>query len=321
MRQQLLSDRTGMHPMTTGPVFFAVAGLFLLPRVADTQISRCVDAVPKNKVAAFASTRLEGQSDVDGKRPKPQSAGVVRPKADEPAPRTDENSMKAHEALLKKAQLGATTARIDVYFIGDSITRRWGCTDRQYRELYEHWKRNFYGWNAANFGWGGDTTSNILWRLNNGELAGLQPKVFVILAGTNNLGSSPENCDPAELARGIKAIVDTCQRQVPDAKIILTAIFPRNDHRAAMPVIRRVNELISQFADGKRVQFLDVNDKLARADGSLKDGMMMDGLHPTLRGYQAWADGLRPILSEWLGPPATVDHAPPATGDPSLSRD
>jgi lysophospholipase L1-like esterase len=240
-----------------------------------------------------------------------------RPKAYEPAPRTDENSKKAHEALVEKARLGATTARIDVYFIGDSITRRWGCSDPQYRELLQHWQKNFFGWNAANFGWGGDTTSNILWRLNNGELEGLHPKVFVILAGTNNLATTPEECDPEEIALGIKAIIETCQRKVPNAKIILTAIFPRNDNRGALPAIRRINELISRYADGKSVRFLNVNDKLADADGNLYDGMTNDGLHPTLRGYEVWAEGLRPILTEWLGAPAATDSAPPPTGDPS----
>jgi len=82
----------------------------------------------------------------------------------EAAPRTDENSRIAHKDLLAKARAG----RIDVYFEGDSITRRWGATD--YPELLANWNRNFFGWNAADFGWGADTTRNILWRLNNGEL-------------------------------------------------------------------------------------------------------------------------------------------------------
>ena len=95
--------------------------------------------------------------------------------------RTDPNSIAAHEQLLAKAKQG----RIDVYFEGDSITRRWGATD--YPRFLAQWKRHFYGRNAANFGWGGDTTQNILWRLQNGELDGVSPKVIVLQAGTNNL--------------------------------------------------------------------------------------------------------------------------------------
>ena len=79
--------------------------------------------------------------------------------ADQPRMRADRNSHLAHQQLLAKAKSGG----IDVYFQGDSITRRWGATD--YPDFLAHWKRTFHGWNAANFGWGGDRTENILWRL------------------------------------------------------------------------------------------------------------------------------------------------------------
>ena len=105
--------------------------------------------------------------------------------ADKAAPRTDQNSMTAHAQLLAKAKQG----RIDIYFDGDSIARRWGATD--YPELLANWKENFFGWNAGNFGWGADRTQNILWRLENGELDGVNPKVIVLLAGTNNVGAQP----------------------------------------------------------------------------------------------------------------------------------
>jgi lysophospholipase L1-like esterase len=249
-----------------------------------------------------------------------ESYELQRLRADVPQERADENSKIAHQQLVEKAKFGATEGRIDVYFVGDSITRRWGCTDPQYREFLESWRTNFFGWNAANFGWGGDTTNNILWRLNNGELDGLSPKVFVILAGTNNLSNAPDDAEVENIARGIKAIVDTCQRRAPSARIILTAIFPRNDNWAKLAAIVKINERIKAFADGDRIRFLNVNSKLADADGKLIDGMMGDGLHPTRRGYEVWADGLRPILTEWLGPRADVDHAPPPTGDPSVER-
>src|SRR5262245_28943233 len=100
--------------------------------------------------------------------------------ADRPTPRDDENSKRAHEQLLEKR----TKGRIDVYFVGDSIARRWGATD--YPELLANWKANFFGWNAADFGWGADRVEHMLWRIENGELDGVNPKIMVILAGTNN---------------------------------------------------------------------------------------------------------------------------------------
>jgi lysophospholipase L1-like esterase len=238
--------------------------------------------------------------------------------ADQPLPRTDQNSQTAHAQLLEKAKKGG----IDVYFEGDSITRRWGATD--YPEMLANWKQNFFGWNAANFGWGADSIQNILWRLQNGELDGVHPKVIVLLAGTNNVGTTvPAGGDDAKVAditKGLKAVLDVMQAKAPNATIILTAIFPRNDNMAVMPTINKINANLAKFADGRKIRFLNINDKLADKDGKLFDGMMGDRLHPAIKGYQVWADALKPIFTELLGPPAKEDHAPPPTGDPSARR-
>ena len=236
------------------------------------------------------------------------------PPADRSTPRADENSQIAHRELLEKR----TKGRIDVYFLGDSITRRWGATD--YPELLANWNANFFGWNAANFGWGADRIEHMLWRLQDGELDGVSPKVIVILAGTNNVGAQPGG--PAKIAnitRGLQALVDTCRRKAPDATVVLTAIFPRNDNMAVMTEIDRINANLAQMADGAKVRFLNVNSRLADASGRLFEGVMneRDRLHPTLKGYEVWAEGLKPILTELLGPRAPIDLAPPPTGDPS----
>ncbi len=225
--------------------------------------------------------------------------------------------MAAHAQLLQKAKQG----RIDVYFEGDSIVRRWGATD--YPDLLANWKENFYGWNAADFGWGADRTQNILWRLQHGELDGIDPKVIVLLAGTNNVGTEPrDEATVAEIVRGVKAIVDLCRQKAPNATIILTAIFPRNDNLAVMPTITQINARLARIADGTKMRFLNINDRLAGEDGRAVEGVLneRDKLHPTLKGYQMWADALKPIFRELLGPPAAIDRAPPPTGDPSASR-
>jgi lysophospholipase L1-like esterase len=259
-------------------------------------------------LALAPATHLRGQ----------QSPAAVP--ADEPVPRTDQNSLIAHAQLLDKARKGG----IDIYFEGDSITRRWGATD--YPDLLANWNRNFFGWNAADFGWGGDKTQNILWRLNNGELDGVNPKVIVLLAGTNNVGNTvPPGSDEgkvADISRGLQAVLRVMQAKAPGATIIVTGIFPRNDNMAVMPTINKINSNLAKLADGKEVRYLNVNDKLGDQDGKLFDGMMNAGdkLHPTIKGYQVWADALKPIFTELLGPPGKEDHAPPPTGDPSARR-
>jgi lysophospholipase L1-like esterase len=226
----------------------------------------------------------------------------------QPSPRTDQNSQTAHLQLLEKARKGG----IDIYFEGDSITRRWGTSDAQYKDFLANWNQNFFGWNAADFGWGADNIQNIQWRLENGELDGVNPKVIVLLGGTNNLANTP----PADIARGIRATLDVMRQKAPNATIILMGITPRN---GVVGPINEVNASISKFADGKKIRYLSINDKLADKDGKLFDGMTVDGLHLSVKGYQIWADALKPIFTELLGPPAKTDHAPAPTGDPSAA--
>ncbi len=249
------------------------------------------------------------------RRGRGRGRGFAAAAADQAAPRNDANSRTAHEQLLAKAKQG----KIDVYFEGDSITRRWGATD--YPQLLANWNENFHGWNAADFGWGADRVENILWRLENGELDGINPKIIVLLGGTNNIGGPPgDEARVADITRGLIAVVRVCQEKAPDAVIIVTAIFPRNDNPNANAAINKINENLAKLADGKKVRYLNVNDKLADADGKLLEGMMnRDRLHPDIKGYQVWADALKPIFTEILGPPAKEDHAPPPTGDPSAA--
>jgi lysophospholipase L1-like esterase len=238
--------------------------------------------------------------------------------ADQPAPRTDANSKLAHQQMVENLKKG----RIDVYFVGDSITRRWRAKD--YPKFLENWNQNFFGWNAANLGWGADSIQNILWRMQNGEMDDVHPKVIVLLAGTNNIGNTPaSDARVADITKGIKALLDTLRDKAPKATIILMGILPRNDGAkpaALVASIEKINDNIAKLADGKTIRYVSINDKLADKDGKLFDGVTGDRLHLSLKGYQIWADALKPLFTELLGPPAKEDHAPPATGDPSAVK-
>ena len=248
------------------------------------------------------------------------AASLLWGQANQAIPRTDKDSQIAHDQLLAKAKQG----RIDVYFEGDSITRRWGATD--YPQLLENWNKNFFGWNAADFGWGADRIENILWRLENGELDGVNPKVIVLLAGTNNVGNvAPVGGIDAvaeNVTKGLRAVVSVMQSKAPNAVIILMGIFPRNDNMDVMPEINRVNANLASMADGRKLRYLNINNQLADSNGRLHEGMMNanDQLHPTVNGYQIWADALKPVFTELLGSPAKEDHAPAPTGAPSARR-
>ncbi|MCA9241307.1 MAG: family 43 glycosylhydrolase [Planctomycetales bacterium] len=202
-----------------------------------------------------------------------------------PIERTDPNSVTVHKQLLEKLKQG----EIDVYFEGDSITRRWGATD--YPEYLAHWNKNFHGWNAANFAWGGDNTHNILWRLRNGELDGVEPKVVVLQAGTNNLPWQGPASDAIvqDVTTGIKAIIAEFQSRVPEAKIILTGVFARPQNPPAAPEIKQINQQLERLADGDHIRLININSKLVDDNGAARPGVFSDGLHLAVPGYEAWA--------------------------------
>ena len=182
---------------------------------------------------------------------------------------------------------------IQLIFDGDSITDGWHGGGKTI------WAQR-YGLNAFNFGIGGDRTENVLWRIAQGQTDGLHPKLIAIMIGTNNT----ETNTPEQIAEGVKAVVAAYQKHCPDAVILLQAIFPRSEKPDA-PVrakLKVVNEIISKLGDGKKVIYVDFSDKFLDAAGNLSKEIMFDGLHPSEKGYQIWADAIQPIIDQYIQP-------------------
>ena len=156
---------------------------------------------------------------------------------------------------------------------------------------------------AANFGIGYDRIQNVLWRVENGEVDGVSPKVVVLLIGTNNSGNEdngqPRNTTP-EIIAGVSNLVRRIQFHLPATKIILFGIFPRGGKSDPIrEQVKTVNAGISQLADGDKIKFLDLGEKFLAPDGTLPRTMFPDLLHPNASGYQIWADALVPALDEF----------------------
>ena len=194
--------------------------------------------------------------------------------------------MQAHEQFVKIAQEGKT----DLLFLGDSITQGWGGQK-------EIWEKSFGSYRPANFGIGGDRTQHVLWRIENGELDGIKPKVAVLMIGTNNVGS-----DSAEgIAAGITKIVQTIRQKLPATKILLLAVFPRAEKpNAQREKIQKVNSIIAKLGDDRHVYSLDIGDKFLEPDGTLSREVMPDFLHLSPKGYQIWADAITPKLAQLM---------------------
>jgi lysophospholipase L1-like esterase len=186
----------------------------------------------------------------------------------------------------------ASQGGIDLLFLGDSITDGW---NRQGKQI---WAERYEPLKAANFGIGGDKTENVLWRLQNGNLDGIRPKVVVLLVGTNNIfrDTAPE------IAEGVTAIVKEIRTRSPSTKVLLFGIFPRNQ-KPDEPVrakITAVNNIIAKLEDGREVFFFDIGKKFLEPDGTLPKSIMGDSLHPNPVGYQIWADAMQGKLDELL---------------------
>jgi lysophospholipase L1-like esterase len=179
-------------------------------------------------------------------------------------------------------------------FIGDSITEGWETAGLPV------WKRYYEQYNAVGLGFGGDHTENVLWRLQHGEVDGIAPKVAVLMIGTNNTGDRQD--DPKVTAAGVKAILAELRTRLPRTKVLLLAIFPREEQPSAY--LRRLNEgvnaLIGGYADGRNVFFANINAALVNPDGTLSREVMPDLLHLSEQGYDIWARTLEPGLKKLL---------------------
>lgn len=220
-------------------------------------------------------------------KPAPKHAAVT------PAPRTDDFWMQRNQLLNHQIAQGG----FDLLFIGDSITQGWE------GEGKEVWAERYGDRHAANLGIGGDRTQHVLWRLQNGNLKGMEsnpPKLAVLMIGTNN--SNGDDNTAQEIADGVVEIVTTLRRALPRTKILLLAIFPRGERPDAQRAKNATaSELASKVADGEFVHFMDIGASFLEPDGRLDKMIMPDFLHLSAEGYRRWADAIEPKVKELMG--------------------
>jgi lysophospholipase L1-like esterase len=228
----------------------------------------------------------------DGKNAKPKNSAVN--------PETRQGGwMKMHENFVEQAKAGGA----EIMFLGDSITDAWGGKGHNPKAAgTQVFAKEFESLKTVNFGIGGDRTQHVLWRLQNGELGQyFQPKVVMLMIGTNNVGTNTAE----EIAAGITADVSEIHKLSPKTKVLLLAVFPRGEKpNPQREKIKKVNETIAKLDDGgKTVKYLDIGDKFLPPDGDgiLKKEIMPDFLHLSPKGYQIWADAVKGPLTELLG--------------------
>jgi lysophospholipase L1-like esterase len=178
----------------------------------------------------------------------------------------------------------------DLVFDGDSITDFWQGNGQDVL------KQRYGGIKLLDNAISGDQVQHVLWRAQHGDLNGQNPKLIMLLIGTNNCGQ-----DVKEVAGGTKLVLDEYKKRCPDAHILLLGVFPRDPlaTSGARTWIKNLNAIYTTYADD-RVTYLDIGDKFLQPDGTLTADIMPDFLHPSAKGYVIWADAIQPVIDKYF---------------------
>lgn len=199
-----------------------------------------------------------------------------------PVSRMQEAWWKNRHDLRQKEK--ANMDELDILLVGDSITQGWEGAGAK------PWKNTFGDLKTFNLGFSGDRTEHVIWRLQNGEVEGLNPRVVMVLIGTNNTGHKLDK--PENIARGVEGILTELKSRLPDSKVILLSLFPydKDPNSPRRKNNNAVNEIIKNYDDGKQVYYLDICDAFFDDQGNMSKEITPDFLHLSEKGYQIWAD-------------------------------
>ncbi|OHB53584.1 MAG: hypothetical protein A2Y12_17805 [Planctomycetes bacterium GWF2_42_9] len=205
-----------------------------------------------------------------------------------------------HKAIVERVKQG----NVDIIMIGDSITHGWEGAGKPV------WDQYYANRNVVNMGFSGDKTEHVIWRLQNGEIENINPKLAIIMIGTNNSGGDYTS---EEIADGVKAIVCQVRTKLPNTKILMLAIFPRGDAEQRKDKTKgaslnpqwerndKASKLFAKVADNKTIFYLNINKKFLNKKGQLPRDVMPDLLHPKEKGYAIWAKAMEPMIVKLTG--------------------
>ena len=183
---------------------------------------------------------------------------------------------------------------IDVLFIGDSITQGWVAAGKAL------WEANYAPLKAVNYGVGGDSTRQVLWRIDHGIVDGLTPRLVVLAIGTNNLYNDQNSGGDEDIAAGEQQVVRTLRSRLPTTRVLVLGILPRQNAYFCER-IARINALVARLDDGAMVRFLDPGAAFISAPGTVKPELYNDDkVHLTAAGYAVLDAALHPLVEQSL---------------------
>jgi lysophospholipase L1-like esterase len=209
-----------------------------------------------------------------------------------------------HEAKLREL----ARAKPELIFLGDSITQNWERTGPpDWQDFAASWQRFYGDRHAVNLGFNGDTTASLLWRIRNGEVAGIAPKAAVVLIGANNLGRVHWSAE--DTVTGIDTIIAELHHRLPATKILLLAVLPSERSAWITRTTAQINQMLTaRYKNDRSVAFLDLTALFVR-DGALNRDLFLDWrltppdplLHPSAQGQALMAKAIEPVLAKALG--------------------
>uniref|UniRef100_A0A8C5PK01 Platelet-activating factor acetylhydrolase IB subunit alpha1 n=1 Tax=Leptobrachium leishanense TaxID=445787 RepID=A0A8C5PK01_9ANUR len=191
-----------------------------------------------------------------------------------PTPLPDNQGDGRWMSLHNHFMMSSKDKEPEVVFIGDS--------NIQMMHQLEIWRELFSPLHALNFGGIGEGTHHVLWRIVNGELKHIKPKIIVLWVGTYNQGHSAE-----QIAGGIQAIVDTLEKSQPQAKVIVLSLLPRGKNPNPLRQRNaRVNEMLTNSLPATpNAVLLNIDPGFVHSDGTISHHDLYDYLHLTRQGY------------------------------------
>jgi lysophospholipase L1-like esterase len=172
--------------------------------------------------------------------------GAGQDASENPAVRKLNRDIPRHREFLQRIEQSQGAGQ--VVFLGDSITHGWEGQGKS-------WQEHFGRFQPVNLGIGGDQTGHVLWRITEGgELEHLNPKLAVLMIGTNNTGGHSAE----QISGGIKAIVEELRRQKPQIKVLVLGVFPRGNPADAERSLEQITEGVTPINEELKKERPDV---------------------------------------------------------------
>ena len=277
------------------------------PAAENADAKAAAKAPAKKAAAKKAAAKAPAKKAAAKKAAMPADGGLKNSTTptprQNPAAKAKSGWHKRYDAKAK--QIAAYKNDVEILFIGDSITHYWDQDSKANKRKIgglDTYKKYFSKYKVINLGYSGDRTQHALWiAAKSPYLDNIKPKMVSVMIGTNNIGHNAST--PEAAAAGVAKVVEALRTRLPETKIVLFAVFPR-DAKANTPRrknVAAINKIICKLADNKNVFFCDINEKFLDKSGNLPKDMMPDFLHPNDNGYEVWAKEMMPFVEKFVG--------------------